>query len=294
MNISIIGVGHIGGSLARALRSRNFGSRFIGFDKNSNHARVALQLGLIDEVSDFKLAINKADLVILAIPVDQAKNEIRSVLDLIGEKVVVMDVGSTKQGICESIREHPRRKRYVATHPIAGTENSGPHSALADLFQNKVSILCEVEESDPDARELVEKLYGTLNMKILYMGSQEHDLHVAYVSHLSHVSSYTLGLTVLEIEKSEKTIFDLAGSGFESTVRLAKSSPSMWAPIFNQNAHHLSQALGAYIENLKLFKKMIDQGDSDRLYQLMEESNDIRRILDGIQLNEKELEKLGS
>ena len=294
MNISIIGVGHIGGSLARALRSRNFGTRFMGFDQNPDHAQTALQLGLIDEVSESETALKKADLVILAIPVDQAKHKISSILDGIGEQTVVMDVGSTKQGICDSIRKHPRRNRFVASHPIAGTENSGPQSALGDLFENKVSILCEKEKSAPDAKELVEKLYRTLNMKILYMGSQEHDLHVAYVSHLSHVSSYTLGLTVLEIEKSEKTIFNLAGSGFASTVRLAKSSPSMWAPIFNQNAQHLSQALGAYIDNLKLFKKMIDDGNSDRLYQLMEESNSIRRILDGIQLNETKLEKIRS
>ena len=280
MIVTIIGLGLIGGSLAIDIRNQKIATKIIGVDKDSNNAKDALSLELVDEISSINKAITDADLIIIAIPVDQAKLVIVNVLDIITSNTIVMDVGSTKEGIGHATEKHSNRRNFVATHPIAGTENYGPLAALSGLFKDKVSIICDPEKSSIHAIEKVEFLYKAIGMKIIYMKSIDHDLHAAYVSHLSHISSFTLGMTVLEIEKDEKTIFELAGSGFESTVRLAKSSPDMWAPIFEQNSKHLSQALAAYINNLKLFKKLIDQKETAKIHAVIEQANDIRRILE--------------
>lgn len=279
MNILIIGTGLIGGSLALSLRG--FQTTIIGYDANPEHMQQALDLGLTDQVMPLDQALPVADLVILAIPVNQARELLPSVLDQISPEAVVTDMGSTKQGICRKVRQHSRRAQYVAAHPIAGTEHSGPRAAQSGLFKNKVAIICERELSSEKAVQLVERLFFLLEMKIIYMQADEHDRHIAYVSHLSHISSFTLGLTVLEIEKNESTIFDMAGSGFASTVRLAKSSPDMWNPIFMQNREHLLVALDAYIGQLSRFRALIEARDYDTLYKLMKEANLIRRVLDG-------------
>ena len=254
MIVTIIGLGLIGGSLAIDIRKQKIATKIIGVDRSTKNADDALSLGLVDEIASFNKAISNADLIIIAIPVDQTILVLQDVLDNISGSTVVMDVGSTKEGICQIAEKNRNRNNFVATHPIAGTENYGPLAALSGLFKDKLSIICDPEKSSKHAIEKTEFLYRAIGMKIIYMKSKDHDLHAAYVSHLSHISSFTLGMTVLEIEKDEKTIFELAGSGFESTVRLAKSSPDMWAPIFEQNSKHLSQALDAYINNLKLFK----------------------------------------
>ncbi|MFM7023146.1 MAG: prephenate dehydrogenase [Flavobacteriales bacterium] len=282
MKIGIVGLGLIGGSLAISLRKRGFADFFYGFDINSDHGKQAKEIGFIDEVCDLDTLIAKSDLIVVAIPVDKAGKLISSILDKIGDKQVVIDMGSTKSGVCEEVKNHPKRSRFVATHPIAGTENSGPTAAIDNLFDTKITIICDKTLSDPAAVTLIEKMYECLKMRLIYMDAEEHDRHISYVSHLSHITSFILGKTVLEIEKDEKNIFNMAGSGFESTVRLAKSSPAMWAPILEQNKKHLGVALDAYIKNLLEFKKFIEEGDTYSTYKLMSEVNDIRRVLKGI------------
>lgn len=280
MTITIIGLGLIGGSLAIDIRNHNLATRIIGVDKSQKNSEDALSVGLVDEITELDIAVTNSDYIIIAIPVDQTMQVLDDVLDKIHAKTVVIDVGSTKEGICITAEKNRNRGNFVATHPIAGTENSGPLAAIPGLFKDKLSIICDPEKSSEFAIEKTKSIYKAIGMKIIYMKSKDHDLHAAYVSHLSHISSFTLGMTVLEIEKDEETIFELAGSGFESTVRLAKSSPEMWAPIFEQNSKHLSQALDAYIKNLKTFKKLIEEKETSKIYSAIKEANDIRRILE--------------
>lgn len=284
MIVSIIGLGLIGGSLAISIREKELAKRIIGVDNSIKNAEDALAIRLVDEITNIETAVPLADLIIIAVPVDQTKLILPKVLDSINNNSTVIDVGSTKEGICRTADQHHNRGNFVATHPIAGTENYGPLAAIQGLFNDKLSIICDREKSFDFAILQTERLYKSMGMKIINMKSKEHDLHAAYVSHLSHISSFTLGLTVLEIEKNEETIFELAGSGFASTVRLAKSSPDMWAPIFDQNSKHLLEALNAYIKNLQLFKKLIEKKQTKEIYNLMKEANDIGRILEGNKL----------
>ncbi|MES2622323.1 MAG: prephenate dehydrogenase [Bacteroidota bacterium] len=279
MIVTVVGTGLIGGSMALKLREQGIAEKVIGVDKDEQHLKEAKSMGIIDEFADLNDAVMVSGLVIIAVPVNIASEMLANVLDILEPGTIVMDVGSTKEGICARVFNHINRKNYVATHPIAGTENTGPSAAFPDLFTGKVNIICDKERSSKEALDMVKKVYTALSMRIIFMDSREHDLHIAYVSHLSHISSFTLGLTVLEIEKNEKNIFDMAGSGFASTVRLAKSSPDMWAPIFDQNATNISDALGVYIEKLKLFKSVIDNHDMKKAHELIEQANDIRRIL---------------
>jgi prephenate dehydrogenase len=282
MVITIIGVGLIGGSMALDLKQRGFTDRVIGVARSAQNAKDAIDLGIVDEIMVLEEALPLSDLVIVAIPVKACLELLPFVLDHIKANAVVTDVGSTKKDIELSIRNHPKRKQFVAAHPIAGTENSGAKAAIHNLFDNKIAILCDLNQSTEAAVAMVLKMYEVLNMKILYMESEAHDMHVAYVSHISHITSFVLAQTVLEIEKSTSTIFNLAGSGFASTVRLAKSSPAMWAPIFDQNATYISEALDAYIKNLIVFKQNIDQKNTEALYETMLQANGIRKVLEGI------------
>lgn len=278
----IAGLGLIGGSIAIELRRGGFVSSLIGVETSAKHARQALEAGLVDEVLPLGEAIRDAELVILATPVDAVRELAPAVLDAVRADAVVIDTGSTKATVCETIASHPRRAQFVAAHPIAGTENSGPLAALAGLFQGKVNIICERERSGARPLSVAEALFDLLGMRTIFMGAGEHDLHLAYVSHLSHVSSFLLGQTVLDIEQSEENIFDLAGSGFASTVRLAKSSPSMWVPIFEQNAAHLVRALDEYIAHLGAFRSALANRDTEALYAITRRANDIRRVLDAL------------
>lgn len=277
MKITVIGLGLIGGSMALDLKARGFCNRVIGVDSNPEHCKQALNLGIVDEIKPLGEALNSS-VVIVSIPVTETTKLLPQILDTIGENTVVMDVGSTKQEICKAVKKHPRRGQFVATHPIAGTEYSGPTAAIKNLFDNKICILC-AEDSELWVIEIISELYEVLNMKLLFMKPDEHDMHVAYVSHISHISSFALATTVLEMEKNTSTIFDLAGSGFASTVRLAKSSPDMWAPIFEQNAKYVSKALGTYIKHLEKFKKNIDSGNAKATHEIMTKANAIRKIL---------------
>ncbi len=291
MRTTVIGVGLIGGSMALDVKAAGFSGRIVGVDNNTAHGEIALQRGIVDEVVGLEEGVRTADLIILAVPVSVAVNLLPGILDVIDPGTVVTDVGSTKRALCDAVRNHPRRGRYVPSHPIAGTENSGPAAALHGLFRNKLGILCESGACDADALNRVKHLYTVLGMRLLFMEADDHDRHVAYVSHISHITSFVLATTVLEIEKSTSTIFDLAGSGFESTVRLAKSSPDMWTPIFVQNAQFVCEALDAYIKNITAFRQMIASGMSADLAHTMEEANEIRRVLAG--LNGKSTENAG-
>ncbi|HYG03721.1 MAG TPA: prephenate dehydrogenase [Chryseosolibacter sp.] len=283
MRTVVVGIGLIGGSIALDLRRTGIATHIIGVDKNDAHATRAKELGIVDEVMSLEEAMYNAHLVVTAVPVNAIKGVVKLVLDLALNHTVVIDTGSTKASICKAIENHPRRSSFVAAHPIAGTENSGPDAAFAGLFADKTNIICEPERSSANALEIADRVFEALKMKTIHMEPLEHDKHVAYVSHLSHVSSFLLGQTVLDIEADEKNIFNLAGSGFASTVRLAKSSPEMWAPIFEQNAEYLSQALLEYIMHLQKFQYYLMKRDVDELHRIMTDANRIRKVLEGIE-----------
>lgn len=279
--IYIIGVGLIGGSLGLDIKSLNNNVTIYGIDSNDQHLDRALEIGIIDAIADYDDLVN-ADLVILAIPVDKAVVVLPEVLNKISDETVVIDVGSNKLAICTEVSEHPRRRNFLASHPIAGTEFTGPNAALKGLFDKKTNIICEVEKTAFKLQEKALKLFSDLGMRIRYMNPEAHDKHIAYVSHLSHISSFMLGKTVIEKEKNERDIFDMAGSGFESTVRLAKSSPEMWTPIFEQNKANVIETLEEYINNLNKFKSLMESDQFDDIYMEMKNTNRIKEILKGI------------
>ncbi len=281
-NIFVIGVGLIGGSFALDIKTLHPSSTIFGIDKNEAHLDDAKRLGVIDEKAGIE-DLGKADLVVVAIPVDAALKVLPRVLDHVSDKAIVFDAGSTKEDICAKVKDHPNRRNYLAVHPIAGTEHSGPSAAIHGLYKNKTNIICEVEETAFKLQEKALKLFSDLGMRIRYMNPKAHDKHIAYVSHLSHISAFMLGKTVIEKEKNERDIFDMAGSGFESTVRLAKSSPAMWTPIFEQNQTNVIETLEEYINNLQHFKKLMEDGDFEAVYKEMETTNHIKDILNGIQ-----------
>lgn len=287
MRTAVIGLGLIGGSMALDLRRAGSATKLVGVDKNAANGRRAVERGLVDTIADLQEAVSGADLVITAIPVNAIKSVVMKVLDHITDGVVVIDTGSTKSSICKAIEQHPKRSQFVAAHPLAGTENSGPDAALSGLFAQKTNIICEKEKSSEHALRIAEEIFSALEMRTIFMDPVEHDKHVAYVSHLSHVSAFLLGQTVLDIEKDEKNIFNLAGSGFASTVRLAKSSPDMWAPIFDQNAEYLSQALAEYIMHLQKFQYHLMKRDVNELHRIMTSANRIRKVLEGMDVKQK-------
>ena len=273
----IIGLGLIGGSFALELKKR-LQYTVVGIDKNPQHLQEALALGIISEAIDYP-QIADADLVLVAVPVNRIAQVVHEVLDHVGENTLVMDVGSVKESICKEVAQHPRRSQFVAAHPMAGTEYSGPQAALYDLFAGKVMALCEIEKSNWKLLDRALDISKALNMRVKMMSPTDHDLHTAYVSHLSHVSSFMLGKTVLEIEKDEAQIFDLASTGFASTVRLAKSHPQMWTPIFLENKTNVLKALTEYIKNLENFKHLLETDQADAITQNIKEANYIRKIL---------------
>jgi prephenate dehydrogenase len=281
MKVHIIGLGLIGGSFALGLRKEFPGVEISGDDASEDHLLKAQELGLIDRPATVE-AVQDADVVIVAVPVDVAKKVAVEVLDHVGGNTLVFDAGSTKAGLCDTIAGHPNRRNFLAAHPIAGTEFSGPGAAVDDLFRDKTNIICEVEKTAFKLQERALEIFQKLGMRIRYMDPKSHDRHIAYVSHLSHISSFMLGKTVLQKEQNEKDIFDLAGSGFASTVRLAKSSPAMWTPIFQQNKNNILETLEEYISNLTSFKNLIEKDDFKEVFMEMERTNHIKTILNGI------------
>lgn len=283
MILSIIGVGLLGGSFALSLREKYPNVKFVGVDNSLVNQKIALAKGIVDEIVTLDDALQISELNVLATPVDAINKLLPYMLDHLPDGRTIMDLGSTKEAICMLADGHSKRGQFVAVHPMAGTENSGPGAAFKELLPGKNVIICDKEKSNPESLGLVETFLRDVGMKIHYMTPVEHDLHLAYVSHLSHISSFALGLTVLDKERDEKAIFDMASTGFSSTVRLAKSSPQMWAPIFDQNKTNVSKALGDYIELLKKFKDAIDQKDLETSLNFMSRANDIGRILAGIE-----------
>jgi prephenate dehydrogenase len=280
MTIAVIGIGLIGGSLVVDLRKRGFADKIIGVDTNVHHQNIALLCGLVDEIDTLDNAIDKSDLIILTTPVNTNCSMLPGILNKIaGSSKVVTDMGSTKASIAEASKDHPARGRYVAVHPMAGTEYSGPLAAIGKLFDYKNAIICDKELSDPDALALIEKMLDILNMHKVYMNSSDHDVHVAYISHISHITSFSLALCVLDKEHEEKNILTIAGGGFESTVRLAKSNGETWAPIFVENSQFILEVMDTFIDKMNSFRKMITEKDMNGLKSLMEEANKIRKIL---------------
>lgn len=280
-NIYIIGVGLIGGSFALDFKNLDKNLRVFGIDTNPNHLQEALDLGVIDEKASMD-DLNHADLVVLAIPVDKTLEILPEILNKVNDNTVVFDAGSTKFDVCKLVENHPKRRNFLAAHPIAGTEFSGPKAAFKGLYTNKTNIICEVEKTAFKLQEATLQLFKDIGMRIRYMNPEAHDKHIAYVSHLSHISSFMLGKTVMEKEKNERDIFDMAGSGFESTVRLAKSSPEMWTPIFKQNKQNVVETLNEYIQNLQEFKTYIETDNFEAVFNEMKNTNRIKEILKGI------------
>ncbi|OIQ21534.1 prephenate dehydrogenase [Lacinutrix sp. MedPE-SW] len=281
-NIYIIGVGLIGGSFALDIKEARPNATIFGIDSNIENLNLALELNIIDKKATLT-DLDKADLVIVAIPVDATIAILPEVLDKVSDFGLVIDVGSTKLTICDAVKNHSKRRNFLAMHPIAGTEFSGPKAAIKNLFQHKTNIVCEVEKTAFKLQEKALNLFTDIGMRMRYMNPESHDKHIAYMSHLSHISAFMLGKTVIEKEKNERDIFDMAGSGFESTVRLAKSSPAMWTPIFKHNKSNVIETLNDYIANLSQFKKLIEEDNYDGVYNEMQDTNYIKQILNGIQ-----------
>ncbi|WP_257668192.1 prephenate dehydrogenase [Parapedobacter tibetensis] len=278
MNIAIVGVGLIGGSVAITLKQKLAATKIIGVDKNESNLKKALQMGLIDEGASLEEAVDRCEVIFLTIPVDSILSLLPALLDRIANQVII-DMGSTKERIMKAIADHPKRGRVVAAHPMAGTEYSGPEAATTDLFKGKMMVYVDATNSDEDAFEIMDSITEQLEMHTTFMNAYEHDVHTAYVSHISHITSFALALTVLEKEKSQGRIFELAGSGFESTVRLAKSSPDMWTPIFKQNRENVLEVLQEHIKQLQNVHEVLTNEDYDAFYKLIKKSNKIQRIL---------------
>lgn len=286
MEVVIIGIGLIGGSFAKDVKKLHPDAKIVGVDKNESHLDEAIALGIINQKGDYG-SLATADMVYVSIPVNVLVTELPKILDAVGDETVVMDAGSTKRLICECVADHPKRRNFMACHPIAGTEFSGPSAALEGLYDGKTMIICEVEKTAFKLQERALAIFQEMGMRIRYMNPVAHDKHIAYVSHLSHISSFMLGKTVIEKEKNERDIFDMAGSGFESTVRLAKSSPDMWTPIFEQNKDNVVETLEEYIQNLTTFKQLIMDNDFENVHLEMSNTNKIKQILKGIPLTKK-------
>ena len=280
MKITLIGVGLIGGSIALKLKRNGFATHIFGVDKNELHLEEAKNLGIIDEISTLEHAVSNSELIILAIPVDSTTRILPKILDLISPTQTIFDVGSTKSGIVKSIENHPQRDRFVAFHPMWGTENSGPKSAVEESFSGRAAVICDRSNSAKDAVEMVEKIVEILGMHVIEMSSDDHDIHTAYISHISHITSYALANTVLEKEREEDTIFQLASSGFSSTVRLAKSHPEMWVPIFKENRENVLDVLNEHISQLRKFKSALEKENYGLLEELVKNANKIRGILE--------------
>jgi prephenate dehydrogenase len=278
-NVTIIGVGLIGGSFALALKDKNIAKHIIGVDFNEANLEKALKLGLIDEIATLEEAVKKSDLIYVAIPVDATVAVMEKIMPLVSEKQIVADAGSTKYALSKMIKQFSSSNRFVATHPMWGTEHNGPEAAVHGAFEGKACVICNKQYSDVDAVETIESIYKKIGMHLVYMDAEAHDLHAAYISHISHITSFALANTVLEKEREDDAIFELASGGFESTVRLAKSNPAMWVPIFKQNKENVLDVLNEHIMQLKKFKSCLEKDNYEYLLELIEGANKIRRII---------------
>lgn len=280
MKTTIVGLGLIGGSMAKDLRKSKFSTELVGVDINKEHAKKAVELGIVDKVEPLETAVKNTDLVIIAVPVNRTLEILPQILDLISNSTTVTDMGSTKRVIVNAVKNHPRRKNYIPSHPMSGTENSGPTAALEDLFRGKITILCDQEDAGPQHLALIEKMFQNLGMDIAYMTSDEQDHSTAFVSHLPHAAAYALANAV-QAKEDRNIIFDLASGGFRSTVRLAKSSGTMWHPIFQQNRDYVVESLNVYIKHLQEFRDCMKNEEDEKMRTLIKNANKIRGILGG-------------
>jgi prephenate dehydrogenase len=278
MRLAVVGIGLMGGSIALSLKKKGFVSHVIGVDQNMDHQQQALQLGIVDEIMSLEDAVSASDIIALATPVNVAELLLPTILNIVN-KQVVFDLGSTKESIVNVANAHSNKGRFVPTHPMWGTEFSGPTAAQTDAFVDKATVICNKTQVDADALNIIEQMYGQLGMHILYMDAIKHDIHVAYISHISHITSFALANTVLEKEKESDAIFELASGGFESTVRLAKSNAEMWVPIFMQNKENVLDVLNEHISQLRKFKASLEKENPDYLLELIQNANKIKRIL---------------
>ncbi len=276
--VAIVGVGLIGGSLALQLNEKGLAGGIVGVEANPEHAKKAVDLGLVDEVVELEQAVAQSDLIVLAVPVDLMSTLLPRILDLV-DRQIVMDVGSAKAQLHDAVKDHPKRGRFVSTHPMWGTEYSGPAAAVKGAFENKAVVICNAGECDTDALDWVKGAYKKMGMRLLSMNAGDHDLHTAYISHISHITSFALANTVLEKEREEDAIFELASGGFESTVRLAKSNPAMWVPILMQNRENVLDVLNEHISQLRKFKACLEKENYEYLTELIENANKIRKII---------------
>lgn len=280
MKVLFVGTGLIGGSFSLAMQKHGLLTEAGGYSRKEANLDRSVELGLISKkFTNLEEGIKWADWVILSIPVDVIDQMLPGILDMIREEQVIVDFGSTKGKICESVKSHEARARFIAAHPIAGTEYSGPEAAFASLFEEKLMIICEDGQSNPAALMQFEKVCKTIGMKLEYMDAEAHDRHLAYISHLSHITSYSLSNAVLDKEKDGQVILELAGSGFASTVRLAKSSPEMWAPIFMENKKMVLEALDAFLSNTTEFKRLLEADDLNGMFQFLEKGRAIKRVI---------------
>jgi prephenate dehydrogenase len=277
--VTIVGVGLISGSFSLALKDRGLVKKVIGVSRTASSARKAIELGLIDEALSLEEAVPQSDLIYVAIPVDATIPVMEKIMKMLKPHQMVADAGSTKHALCTALSDHPLRNRFMATHPMWGTEYSGPEAAVRDAFAGRACVICEKEKTDADVVDAIENVYRQLGMHMIYMGADDHDMHAAYVSHISHITSFALANTVLEKEKESDAIFELAGGGFESTVRLAKSNPAMWVPIFMQNRENVLDVLNEHISQLRKFKACLEKENYAYLQELIENANKIRRII---------------
>lgn len=277
--ITVVGVGLIGGSLSLSLKEKGLVKHVIGVGRTESNLKRALQLGLIDEALLLEEAVKKCDLIYVAIPVDATLSVMKKIMDTINHNQIVVDAGSTKNELCSALADHPMRKRFIASHPMWGTEHSGPDAAVHNAFNGRNCVICEKEKSEENALKTVERMYHAIGMHMLYMDPVIHDIRVAYISHISHITSFALANTVLEKEKEENAIFELASGGFESTVRLAKSNPAMWVPIFMQNRKNIMEVLNEHITQLQKFKQCLQNENQQCLQELIEGANEIKKIL---------------
>ena len=278
--ISVIGLGLIGGSIALDLKKSGFASEIIGVDQSKLHEQQALELGIADRILPLEEALHNSELIILATPVDVSLTLLPRLLDIIPPEKIVMDVGSTKSSLINAVKDHPNRKSYVPSHPMAGTEYSGPTAAFHGLFKDRVAIICNSQESSSKAVNIVSEVYFHLGSRLILMDSESHDEHVGYVSHLSHAISYALAVSVLEKEKDDAAIFNLAAGGFASTVRLAKSSVTMWLPIFEQNSKYILPIIDTYLNKLTQFKSFLENKETEKLSDFIKEANRIKDKLE--------------
>ena len=276
MKIGIIGLGLMGGSLGLSLKNLDFINEIVGYDHNEKHKSDALSLGLVDAIVSFE-EIKKCDVIFLAIPVNGVIASLQELKD-VNAQTTIIDLGSTKEKIIASVPGEIR-KNFVAAHPMTGTENFGPNAAIKGLYDNQVVVLCDLEESGANQRQIARKIFKALNMKKYFMGSHEHDRHAAFISHMPHAISYSIANTVLK-QENRHNILALAAGGFRSMSRLAKSSPYMWEDVFRQNKENLLEAIELFETELQNLKENIINDEWQNVHQEMANANKLHDILD--------------